>query len=331
MIIYYYFNDDKMYYKNIINNTNNFKIINEKINNMILFNNNEYNRKNMILNFLYDYNCNIIEKRIKECKKLINKFEIREFKPVMEPNMLNKDIIINRDFNLNNYDIVILKKNSELYKHIPGKYSDNYIDKIGFYSSYKIANKYDMTNIENGEIYKFISKKNIKLLNLNSSNNIKKIIFKQIKNIWKLIIDLKPMRIINNEIFNLYIISTVTGYLMTWDIQKKIIRMVKHKQIKLNGKNIIKNYNQKYRIRMNEEYYSKLYCDLNRASFGTYYDTILVDWICKNTKLDGYYNCSVPSIYEYGLWGHLEGDPYLDEEIALCRQNLMELNKSYKS
>jgi hypothetical protein len=268
----------------------------------------------LIKRFKHDFNPKTVASRLNLSRipKIIkyNKNSFGNFKKIANLKQIQK----------NGYDCLIIPRDTIVYKWIPEQYSNKFQNKMGFYSINRVAQKYAQKYAnKEGQVYKFRFKNDCILLNLNSYDNLRNIVLKQLEKIYRQG-DLKKAE---DEIFKLYIICATTGFMMDWDTQKKIIRWVNPKG---EGGIIIDGAEDEfnYKIEVNGTVYSGEYKDLNRASFGTYFDEILLGWICENTGLNGYINGYAPSLLEYKRYGDTGNEyPMLDPEIGLCKQKMV--------
>lgn len=84
-----------------------------------------------------------------------------------------------------------------------------------------------------------------------------------------------------------------------------------------------KNRTKRVRYKIDKNYHSDLSYDLNRISMGTELDRSLLKILQKTYPFDGYINHRVPSMWEFGRYGHNPNSnkiPTLDEEIGLFVQ-----------
>jgi len=343
MKLYYNFNnpDGHLAYKLDSNNSNsNHKVIQFiKTNDKDLSLNTNGNidsktNQNMlfILMFINEYNPIKIKCKIRDYNMQKNSYKCINLSPTTNTTRTTNEFKTKNNTlskQIRNESIITLNKGTIIYKWIPPNTSSNnqekYKHKMGYFSSKGVVCKYNEQL--KGIVKDFILPRNIQLFNLNDYKNIKGMVKKFLIEIWNMIDNnkIQNIKMLGEEIKLFYILCCTTGYMMTWNMQKKIIKYLNPnrtgKQIKDNEQ--LFEWNRKVRYNVMGTFYSDLYLDLNRASFGKYYDQLLLGYICKTYGTEGYINVNVPSLLEVRF---LDNDkstsliPYLDEEIALCKQ-----------
>lgn len=241
------------------------------------------------------------------------------------------------------WNILEVPNKTIFYKWLPNEYSNKYSkeNKQGFFGGRNIALKYHnqnkLTNPKSN-IGIFQTNRTLKLLNLSNRKNIIQIIRTYLIILMKNFL-LNPLIIqtdkdfydLNKLIYYLYIVSITLGYPWTFIEQKNWIKFLSPK--KWNEIQNIPDQFNKYRYQgVSGTIYGHLPLDIHRISFSTYVDNILLEQICKITKTDGYWNENLPSLLEYGRFGHKPGSnslPFLDEEIALCSQKSVKFINSF--
>lgn len=195
-------------------------------------------------------------------------------------------------------------------------------------------------------VYAFTFTKDTKLLYLMDFNNLYNIVNK-LKAKISTILDRSttpyesPKHVPNINInaikdiaHNINIVKMLTGYQTTYRQQLNLIRNVHiaferkivHSEVQILNhfyNHDRKNRSKKVRYKIDENYHSDLSYDLNRISMGTELDRSLLKILQSAYDFDGYINHRVPSIWEYGRYGHNTNStniPTLDEEIGLFVQ-----------
>lgn len=149
--------------------------------------------------------------------------------------------------------------------------------------------------------------------------------------------ELKPLDIglMNNLISDINTIKALTGYELTYkqqldyikNIHKAFRRKISDPQMEILDSfynHERGNRTRKVRYKIGSNYHSNLSYDLNRISMGTELDRSMLNTIKQlYSDTDGYVSYRVPSIWEYGRYGHNTSSrviPTLDEEIGLFVQ-----------
>jgi hypothetical protein len=240
-------------------------------------------------------------------------------------NFQNLNIEMNDD-----YEIYNIPENYHFYKAIDNKHQNVleysnigniYRNNPTWLSDLRTAFIYYNTYINQGkksksecDIFAFKPTRVLKLFNLLSTNNLKKLydkIFIDIKDKWNEIIGTynEDINIILYEELSLllkykYTIEATTGYNATFDEQKKYLNATK----KYNEHHMITGTNQKIRYKIKNNLHSELNEDLNRISLFKS-DSILINILMKYLpQFDGYCSYRTKSLIHY---------PEFHEEICI--------------
>lgn len=241
--------------------------------------------------------------------------------------------------------------------------SNPYSGESGWFGTLETAKKYavnanlplkakgiELKSSKYHRIYAFKFTKTVKLFYLMDFNNIYKIVKKLTHSAMRVLerstadysslsqtprklfpIDLKEL---NKQIRYVNTMKMLTGFQLSYRQQLEYIKRVhvvfKRKiESEVNLLNHFYNHERnnrtkRVRYRIDKNYHSDLSYDLNRISIGTEFDRSMLNTIRRNySSFDGYINHRVPSMWEYGKFGHEPNSqiiPTLDDEIGLFVQ-----------